>query len=393
MKPNDFSMQIEAAERLESLEHADVMAKIATVKGYYQVDYGDAVYGGGPYVTWRENKLSMEDLQQIMDRGRSDEIMFLIDRYNHAVSQENQQNGRHLPYFSLPEDVQEEIAYRGVQEEINAYLEVQGFGAKGQDVILERGNHDEILNYVSKHGLLLEQQRKLMARGDEDEIQMHISRHGLAEEIISEMLDEVERTEDCSFFYKFIALHELPVEMQKKMLCVVPEWAILDYFNKYGLWNEAHITLLLHCPKEVVKIYFEKHHYLCPDAEDVLATLRVKEVRDELVWAYMCNWKRGNGCFLPTDHFLSALLKEPEANRDAIAQVLMNMPYNDNFLRDEIEQDMALIKSGSDEALQTRIEEGKPMHIRAFSELFFERADKFFGNYMAKCADTSYYFC
>jgi hypothetical protein len=87
------------------------------------------------------------------------------------------------------------------------------------------------------------------------------------------------------------------------------------------------------------------------------------------------------------------LLKEPEANRDAIAQVLMNMPYNDNFIRDEIEQDMALIKSGSDEALQTRIEEGKPMHIRAFSELFFERADKFFGNYMAKCADTSYYFC
>ena len=392
MKTNETSSAAQcAAEWRERQEHEAIMAKISQVKGYYVVDYGDAVYGGGPYMTWKECTLSLDELWQIMKRSQSDEIMALIDRYNHAVSKENLQNGRHLPYFSLPEEIQEEIAFRGVPEEINAYLAVQGFGAKGQDVILNRGNHDEIMNYVSKHGLLLEQQRKLLERGDEEEIRMHISRHGLAQEILDEKLNEVEKTGDCSFFYKFIDLHELPIEEQKKMLCIVPEWAILDYFNKYGLWNEAHITLLLHCPKEVVKIYFQKHHYLCPEAEDVLATLRVKEVREELVDAYMHWWKRGNGCFLPQDHFLSALLKEPEANHDAIAHLLVNMPYSSCFIDENVEQDMELVKNGSDEELQTRIDAGQPMHIRAFSELFFERDSKFFTDYMAKCAKAGCY--
>jgi len=392
MKPNEsFSAGINAAEWQERQKHEDVMAKIAQVKGYYEVDYGDAVYGGGPYMTWRENKLSLDELWQIMNRSQPDEIMALIHRYNHAVSEDNQRNGQHLPYFSLPEEIQEEIAFRGVQEEIDAYLEVQGFGAKGQNVILDRENHDEIMNYVSKHGLLLEQQRKLLARGDEDEIQLHISRHGLAKEILDEMLDNVEKTEDCTFFYKFIALHELPVEQQKRMLCVVPDGAILDYFNKYGLWNEAHITLLLHCHKEVIKIYFEKHHYLCPEAEDVLATLRVREVREELIDAYIRFWKDGSGHFLPQDHFLPALLKEPEANRDAIAQVLLKMPYSPYFIREDVEQDIELVKNGSDEALQARIDEGRPMHIRAFSELFFERDSKFFVDYMEKCAKVDCY--
>ena len=382
-----------AAEWREREMHEAIVAKLAKIRGYRYVDYGDAVYGGGPYVTWKEDKPSLEELREILAHGRHDEIMYLIERYNNAVSLKDRIDGNRQTYFSLPEDIQEMLALRGNQEEINAYLSVQGFGAKGQDVILNRGDHGEILNYVSKHGLLLEQQRKLLARHNDEEIATHIRCHGLAEEIVSEMLDEVERTQDCTFFYTFINLHELPISGQKKMLCVAPEWAILDYFNKYGLWNEAHVTLLLHCPKEVVKIYFEKHHYLCPDAEDVLATLKVKERRDDLVNAYMRYWKGGNGCFLPKDHFLSALLKEPEANRDAIAHVLLNMPYNNCFIREETEADMELIKNGSDEALKARFNTGKLLHIRAFSELFFERDEKLFTDYVAKCSSGSYYLC
>lgn len=382
-----------AAEWRERKAHDAIMARLALIKGYRYTDYGDDTGSGGPYVTWRENKPSLEELKAIIARGRHDEIMYLIERYNNAVSPEDQKAENRPAYLSFPEDVQERLALRGNQEEINAYLSAQGFGAKGQDVILNRGNHEEILNYVSKHGLLLEQQRKLLSRENEEEIAMHILHHGLADELVSEMLDEVEKTQDCTFFYTFIKLHELPISGQKKMLCVVPEWAVLDYFNSYGLWNEAHITLLLHSPKEVVKIYFEKHHYLCPEAEDVLATLKVKEVRDELIGAYMRNWKGGNGHFLPQDHFLSALLKEPEANHDVIAHILLNMPYSNCFIHNDTEQDMALIRDGSDEAVRARIEQGKLLHIRAFSELFFERDEKLFTDYVNKCPSGSYYLC
>ena len=384
-----------AAEWREREMHEAIVTKLAKIRGYRYVDYGDAVYGGGPYVTWKEDKPSLEELREILARGRHDEIMYLIERYNNAVSSEHQRLENRPAYLSMPEEIQELIALRGDQDEINAYLSVQGFGAKGQDVILDRGDHDEILSYVSRHGLLLEQQQKLLNRENDEEIIMHITRHGLADKIVDEMIEDVWWDNEAKLFNLFVQHHELPVFAQIKMLelFATGSGVIKDYISRYGLWNEAHITLLLHCSDEVVKAYFEMHHYLCPDAEDVLATLKVKERRDDLVNAYMRNWKGGNCRFLPYDHFLSALLKEPEANRDAIAHVLLNMPYNNCFIREETEADMELIKNGSDEALKARFNTGKLLHIRAFSELFFERDEKLFTDYVAKCSADSYYLC
>ncbi len=382
-----------AAEWREREMHGAIMAKLAKIRGYRYVDYGDAVYGGGPYVTWKEDKPSLEELREILARGRHDEIMYLIERYNNAVSSEHQRLENRPAYLSMPEEIQELIALRGDQDEINAYLSAQGFGAKGQDVILSRGNHEEILNYVSKHGLLAEQQRKLLARENEEEIAMHISHHGLADEIIKEMIDDAYFDYDTWLFDMFIQHHELPVFAQKEMVKILPNEVTLSYISRYGLWNEAHVSLIQSKSKEVIIAYFERHHYLCPEAEDALACYPKPDVRDELVDAYMRNWKGGNCRFLPYDHFLSALLKEPEANRDAIAHVLLNMPYNNCFIREETEADMELIKNGSDEALKARFNTGKLLHIRAFSELFFERDEKLFTDYVAKCSADSYYLC
>jgi len=386
MKPNNDNVSVVpyAAEWEERQRHEEIMAKIGTVRGFRDVDYS------GPYVTWREITLPLNELKEIMARDRHDEILYLINRYNSAVSYEDQQQAKRPCYLSLPEEIQEMIAQRNNKEEMDAYLSCQGFGEKGQNVVLARGDHDEILAYVARHGLLPEQQRALLMRANEEEIFVHISCHGLADELIDEMFTEFELNGEFGFFYDFIEHHELPVFAQKKMLELMPGWSVLDYFNRYGLWNEAHASLLEFCDEEVIVTYFQKHHYLCPSAEDVLATIPNLEKRERLVRAYIRYWK--DGSFKQGDHFLSALLLDARNNRDAIAEVLLVIPYTQNFLHDEAKSDFMLIKNGSDEELTKRFEEDVLLHVQALAELFFERDSELFFAYIDKCEKGNYYF-
>ena len=195
------------------------------------------------------------------------------------------------------------------------------------------------------------------------------------------MIDDVYFDRDLRLFNLFVQHHELPVFAQKRMVKILPKDVVIGYINRYGLWNEAHVDLVQSQSKDTVIAYLERHHYLCPEAEDALARYPDLTVRQELLRAYVRCWK--NAHFNSNDHFLSALLQEPEANRDIISHVLLNMPYTEGFLRMESEQDTALIKNGSDEALEARINEGKLLHIRALSELFFERESKFFAEYLS----------
>lgn len=387
MKPNNQepSATPGAAEWQERQKHEEIMARINSVKAYRKVDYS------GPYVMWVEKSLSIEELQTIMERGRHDEIMALIHAYNFAVSIEDQHQSGRPSYLSMPEEIQEKIALRGDAVEISSYLDVQGFGAKGQEVILSRGNHFEILNYVTKHGLLPEYQRKLLARDDHDEIVMHIKCHGLADQFISEMIEDAYWDNEKRLFYLFIDNHELPVWAQEQMLKILPAWVVMDYTNRYGLWNETHACLVCKCATEVVEDYFKKHHYLCPEGEDALATLVDMEKREILVRAYMRYWKNGN--FKPQDHFLSALLLDARNNRDAIAQILLNMPYNDNFIRDGASSDIDLVKEGTDEEIMTRLQNGQLMHISVLPKLFFERDEELFFAYVDGCTKGIYYLC
>jgi len=374
-----------AAEWQECQKHEEILAKISTVKGFREIDYS------GPYVTWREVTLPLEVLQEIVERGNHDEIMALIKAYNFAVSDEDQHQAGRPSYLSMPEEIQEMIAKRGNQEEIEAYLSCQGFGAKGQEVIISRGNHEEIWVYVSRHGLLPEMQRKLLERGNYEEIATHIKHHSLADQFIFEMIDDVYWDNDRRLFNLYVENRELPVYAQEQMLKILPGWVVMDYINSYGLWNETHACLVRKCDTEVVEDYFKKHHYLCPEGEDALATLSDLDRRRTLIKAYMRYWK--NGRFLPKDHFLTALLLDARNNRDDIAQVLLHMPYTEDFIHSNVMEDIKLVREGSYEAIIERIKTEELLHIRALSTLFFERDEELFFTYISGCAKGNYYLC
>lgn len=386
MKPNvqTTSEAPDVKEWRERQLHDSIMEKIASVKGAQEVDYS------GPYVSWVEKTLPLADLLMILKRGHHDEILALINAYNHAVSYEEQQKTGRNGYLSMPEEIQELIAKRGDKEEIDAYLACQGFGEKGQKVILERGNHDEILAYVARHGLLENEQRELLKRRNEAEISTHISHHGLADQLVSEMIDDIYRDEDCRLYDVFVAHHELPIFAQKMILNLLKDEVVIGYFSRYGFGNEVHTTLLKRS-QEVIVAYLQRHHYLCPEAEDKLATLSDKIKRKNLIKAYIANWK--NGSFVSDDHFLSALLKDWEENRDAVSNILLQLPYTESFMRDEFAQDRALIEEGRDEELIERFKNGKPLHIRLFSSLFFERSEACIKAYMVHCTKDVYYLC
>jgi hypothetical protein len=124
----------------------------------------------------------------------------------------------------LPESVQVIIAESNNPELINAYITYWGFDKLAQDVIINRGNHDELMHYIDRHGFQPKQQRKLLARNNEDEIKLHIQKHGLAEDILDEMFKNIALSDENAInnFHRYINLHELSVEFQKRMIAVVP---------------------------------------------------------------------------------------------------------------------------------------------------------------------------
>lgn len=378
MKKNYSSSAVaQGAEQFNNqLKHEEIMKKLDGVCGYQYVDFdNDEGYHNGPYVCWHEKKLSLEELTEIMKRARHDEIMHMVYRYNNAVNYENQQI-KHCPsYFPLPEEIQEMLAMRNNREEIDAYLEKQGFGAKGQDVVLNRGNHEEILSYVRRHGLLPKQQKKLLKRNNLDEIEEHIRRHGLSDELLDGIFKEVSEGNMTSY-QKFVDLHELPVKYQKKMLEVADAEMFSHYIHHYGLWEDVHEMLVKTRSEGDIKQYICRHRYLSASAEKAL----VAKNNTELNALYIeCKYNSSSDT-----RFLTALLWQRPLDYASITRALLAVKakrYDSEFYT----EDAKIMKDGTREQVMERIAKKQNLTLRCFSLLFFRNEPDLFEAYLNTC--------
>lgn len=368
-----------ATEWQKKKVHQEIMAKLSTVSGYYSMEQD---YDQYPVRQWNCTELTESELKEIMERDDVAEIMYMIYRYGEMVKIRGY--GSILPVF-----IQLLIVKRNNLHEVDAYTAYQGFCEEAQEIILKEWSHEQILHYISQHGLAPKAQREMLARQDRDEIATHIKRHGLDNELITAMFTELQTSEDYSFFYLFIQNHELPVLGQKLMLGTVNSRAFSDYISGYGLWNDVHEDLLKVRSVADIKLYFERHHYLCPAAEDMLARWENKEERHDLLMSYIKNWK--STTFAPKDHFLSVLIKAPELDYEILSKVFIALPYTDTFLYEEAQEDIELMAKGDESAIMARLASGEPLHIRALTELFFRNEPKWFEAYIAKCTERLCY--
>ena len=363
----------DATEWQKKKAHQDVMARLSEVSGYYAMEED---YDQYPVRQWHAVELSIDELKEIMARENTTEIVYMIYRYGEMVKERG--------YGSvLPPEIQLLIAKRNNFQEVDAYTAYQGFCEEAQDVVLSEWSHERIMLYISLHGFSPDMQRKLWARQDLDEMALHIRYHGLDDGFVKEKFDILQKTQDYSFFYLFIENHELSVVGQKLMLSIVSPKAFSDYTSCYGLWDEVHADLLNLRSVSDILLYFGRHHYLCPKAENVLVRYPDQEKRHELLMSYIKSWK--SSTFSPKDHFLTALMKAPELDYEALSKVFVTLPYTDTFLYEEAQEDIALMATGEEAAVLARFESGEPLHIRALTELFFRNEPKWFETYIAKC--------
>ena len=363
----------------ENQLHEKIMKALEGVYGYWQscqCDYGHSRY-------WSVHTLPTEELKQIMDRGNHEEIMYMIRRYGEATPPEHfvedctACHGTPTTDHIIPEEIQEMIAIRGNQAEIDAYLSYQGFGAKGQDVILTRGDHNEIMAYLSRHGLLPAQQRRLINRGNQDEILLHISRHGLSPELLDEMFARLKTGGDVSEYYAFITRHELPVAQQIKMLQTVKEPEFKAYVERYGLWEDAHMALVENRSEDELICYVNRHRYLNHYAERLLAQKR----SHRLNMAYI------QVCVGRINPFWLELLEIRPLDYEALSVCFQKLDYQTSefpvcdWNKGQEEEDIRLMEEGSHDEVMQRIKHDR-LTTKALAYLFFRDNPEEFETYL-----------
>lgn len=377
MKPTDGNPAVAqgAAEWEKKKSYADIIARLSKVGGHYSMEEDYDLY---PVRQWNSTELSLEELKAIIAHGYTADIAYMIYRY--AMMAEERGNGA-----ILPPEIQMALVERNNPDEIEAYISHQGFCAEAQDFILDNWSEESMVCYLSRHGLEPLQQKKLMASNCAEALRVHIQHHGLCDEILEQKFEELKNNGDYSFFYLFINNHELPVVGQLMMLQIVQPQAFADYIARYGLWDDVHVDLLKYRSVDEVKLYLTQHHYLCPAAEDGLVRWKNTVERHELTMSYINYWK--NRTFVPSDHFLTALLKAPELDYEAISSVLNSLPYSEMFIDD----DVALMVHGSADEVLARIDSGEPLYIRALTELFFRNEPQWLEAYLTKCTERLCY--
>lgn len=246
--------------------HENIMQELAQIEGSLHGHVQDNRIVYNYYV----KALTEERALFIAKRGNFDEILSMIHNYGKTIyHSKSGLNHAVVETAILPESVQVIIANSNNQELIRAYLSYWGFDKLAQDVIINRGNHEELMYYIERHGFQAKQQRALLARGNEEEIKLHIQKHGLAEEILDEMFIRIASSDENAIndFHRFINLHELSTEFQKRMTAVVASKEFEAYVKRYGLWNETHKELVNNRSIQDVNYYLSIHKYLYYDAE------------------------------------------------------------------------------------------------------------------------------
>ena len=348
--------------RDEQLKHDEIMKKIEEVRGYVDMYYP---YFDDPYyeTLWREHKLSLNDLIEIMNRGRHDEIMYMIKHYNHAVNENDQKNQGVHAYFPLPEEIQEMLAKRNNSEEINAYLEVQSFGAKAQNVILERKNADEILCYIRRYALLPEQQKKFLDLDMPNVFEEYVRCYGLCDELLDDIFNKL-KAGDKKPLRNFLALHSLPVKYEKELVIAHDIEMFSDYISCYEyLSDEAEETLAFEGDSQFKLFYIEHIR--------VLSLVR-----------------REYGC--RSKNFLGHLLKPRPLDYEVILKALLAIPL-EYYACENCVKDNVIMQHGTSGQVVERIAQKKPLALESLGLLFFRNEPNLFEAYLDNCSDGQFF--
>ena len=359
-------------EWLERLKHEEVMQKLAAIRGCkvkVNCDYGYCF-------SWKVDTPKIEELREIVARGVSEEILYLIHQYGRALPPKDKPSGciacnsGSWEVTVIPDEIQEMIAKRGMAVEMAAFVSYYGFGARGQDAILERGNHNEIMWYLNHHGLLLQQQRKLFARGNKDEIYIHIMRHGLHDALIDEMFEKMKNGECIDLFYQYIDGQEFSVKNQIKMLNVVGKDEFRAYVSRYGLWEEVHLELIEKRPKRDVRFYVNQHHYLSREAaykyiESCVADERIFFMKNAVSGIYFAMQK---------------LMMVKPYDFASLSYGFDNYPYKPT---DENTYEQNLMFNGTEAQVIDYVKTNRFMRMKSWATLFYRGDLKLF----EKCLD------
>ena len=338
----------------EKWTHAHIMQELSQVHGYmdsYLMINGNCYY-------WAVKKLDGNRAIEIAQRENHDELMYMIHQYGKSICPEEKRSYlQSVQDAVLPDEVQEIIAKRNNPEEMEAFLQYWGFGAKGQDILMKRHNHDELMNYVGKHGLQPRQQRLLQVYGFYDVLELHTKKHGLCSELLDEIFLMLSNG-DTSAFYGFINLHELPVTHQFHMVQLTSSSEFKAYVDKYGLWNEVHGHMMEYRSMADILYYISKHRFLERNAERIFATRASSEGRK----LYL-NVKVGN-----TISFIQHLLTIRPLDYEFLTEAFLNMDISGATNQD----DMKLMKWGSHEEVMARVnDKSQKLSKQALIALFF----------------------
>ncbi len=258
-----------ASETLEAelQKHLDIMDELSKVKG----KEGSYFHINGYYHYWHvEGNLGKERLIEVARRQNHEELMLMIRKYGEAAPYPNWNEHKCCnPYYGehhLPDEVQEIIAERCNDEELEMFTRFEGFGLAGQRKFYQASSHEQRMRYLKRHGFDPEIQDKLRADGNREEIELHISRHGMHfgwEKGVIES-DDSERFRHC------VGLHEFSIEGQRLMCQRVKEDDFLFYIERWGLWNETHDALIKYRSYREIEAYIRRHRFLAYEGERVL---------------------------------------------------------------------------------------------------------------------------
>lgn len=363
---NEFVAQ-GAATWQEREEHDRIMKALDNVRGFVDSYF----YINGNCYYWSTKPLPEEEALAIAQRGRHDEIMYMIHQYGRAKCPgDQQQHLHHVHTCLLPQSVQVIIARRNNREEMDAFLLYNGFEELGQDIVLDREDHEEIMRYVDRHGFKLKQQRRLKQRGNKDEIGLHIARHGLADELLDEMFDEIAAGGSLDEYYQFIERNQFRPTYQRRMLQTVGTDAFKAYADRYGLWEEVHGDLIEYRLPSEVMYYLRRHCYLSWDGEKKFA----RKARHEDKAFYVTN-KKGDSI----NSFLWALFTVRPLEYDLLTECFLKLTYPYHI----VEEDVKLMQDGSHQEVMERIEAGT-LDDKALTALFFRNNPSEFEAYLDK---------
>ena len=353
-EPENKSVAQGAEARQEKWTHAHIMQELSQVHGYmdsYLMINGNCYY-------WAVKKLDGNRAIEIAQRENHDELMYMIHQYGKSICpDEKRKYMQTIQEPVLPDEVQVIIAKRNNPEEMAAFLQYWGFGAKGQDVLMERHNHDELMNYVEKHGLQPNQQRLLQWYGFYDVLELHVKKHGLCSDLLNAIFLKL-ADGDTKDFYNFINLHELPVTHQFQMVQLTDSKEFKAYVDKYGLWNEVHGHMLEYRSMADILYYISKHRFLEANAERIFATRATSEGRK----LYL-NVKVGD-----TTQFIQQLLRIRPLDYETLTEAFLNMDISGAPDKD----DMTLMKHGTHEEVMARVnDKSNKLTKYALIALFF----------------------